>query len=689
MTGSAPLFETANPVCDPEGLITKFVQYESCRIHRDEFEFEMAGRLADRMKVLFWYLGDYIRDRHFDYTVPLSAGQIAFLNSPAPIAGASPAVTIALHNFVLREIPAFANLRDPDVLSEAVYWWCIEKTPRSKLEKSLVTDEQVALLRADVQWIGEEFTFNRFMTYFFNRHTELHVLDMQRARDRAAFFYALVLHAFADPYLFRFLPREALRKVLHGVKGAPSSLDSVMARFCFTGPQRDDLVAALELRRIGESLLEREGLRLDREAPTKLVPANKGECFRPPFRPLGPLEPGVAVIGPALKTSGLGQAMRLSVDILTACELIRPTVYNFDMDNPAPVGFASQTNFAPYDAKRAINLIHLNAESIPLVYGFEPQDILEESYNIGYFFWELNMIPKCHHLALDLLDEIWVSSEYNREIYGRYTKKPVINVGMAVEALPRVDATPRSELDLDRDSFVFLTTFDSFSFIERKNPLGVLESFRRAFPKGSEPAQLVLKTQNRYRVHDPYQLKMWKRIDAAVRADPRIMVINETFSYRDLLGLKRACDCYVSLHRAEGLGFGMMEAMQLGMPVIATGFSGNMDFCTPETTYLVAYELIGVREDEYIFVERGSLWSQPDLNQAAAIMRALVADPAAARAKGRAAADHIKANFSYAAIGRRYAARLAEVRARKITRSPSSNPRLGSLFDPFKNKDMG
>lgn len=664
MTASQIIFETADPARDPEGLITKFLRYESFRIDREKYEDDMAGGLADRLKVLFWYLSDYIRDRHYDYVVPLSAAQITFLNSPAPIAGASPALTVALQNFVMREIPAFHNLTDPDVLSEAVYWWCIEKTPRSRLDSRLVTEEQVALLRTEVQWVGEEFAFNRFMTYFFNRHVELHALDMAKARDRAAFFYYLVLHAFANPHILRFLPRDSLRRVLREKNGAPSSLDAAIARFCLTGAQRDDLAAARALRQLGEGVLRGEGLRLDRDVPVRTLQINTGECFLPPPQPIGPLEKGVAIIGPIFKTSGLGQAMRLSVDILTRCERETPTVYDFDLDNPAPVGFASETKFAPYKAKREINLIHLNAESIPLVFAYEPEAMFAESYNIGYFFWELNMIPKCHYLALEMLDEIWVSSEYNREIYARFTDKPVINAGMAFEPLPDVEATPRAKLDLDADAFVFLTTFDSFSFIERKNPLGVLEAFRKAFPLGTENARLVLKTQNRFRVYDPYQIKMWKRIDAAVQRDPRITVINETFAYRDLLGLKRACDCYVSLHRSEGWGFGMIEAMQLGLPVIATAFSGNMEFCTPETAYLVGYEMTGVREDEYIFVERGSQWAQPDLDQAAAIMRGLAEDPAGAKAKGKAAEAFIKTNFSFDAIGRRYAARLAEVRAR-------------------------
>ena len=174
--------------------------------------------------------------------------------------------------------------------------------------------------------------------------------------------------------------------------------------------------------------------------------------------------------------------------------------------------------------------------------------------------------------------------------------------------------------------------------------------------------QLLLKTQNRERVFDPYQVALWKRIDQAVQRDRRIMVINETLEYRGLLALKSACDCYVSLHRSEGWGFGMIEAMQLGLPVIATAYSGNLEFCTDDTAYLVDSDLISVREDEYIFVERGSVWARPNIVTAAAHMRTVALDPSAAKLKGANAASHVKANFSLRAIGQRYAARLTRVR---------------------------
>ena len=667
MSVSDPLFEPFDPVLDPEGLITKFLHFEYLRNHRDKLD-DVSTWIGDRMKVLFWYLEDYVRNRNYSYVVPLSAAQIAFLNGPAPIAGAAPAITIALYNFVLREAPHLSDLTNSPMLDAAVYWWCIEKAPRIRHDDSLVTYEQVALLRAERHWVGEDFAFNVFMCQFLDHHPEFKQLDMGRPGNRAAFFYYLILQSFVHPRFLKYLPPDAVRRALQKAPDATSYLDKAIARFCLKESQRDDAGAGRELRHVGEALLRSRGLSLERNATFSTNTGHISEGLLPRAPSAALIEDGVAVIGPVLKTSGLGQATRLSLSVLAACERSAPTVLNFDLDNPAPVGFATPSYVEAYRGRRGINLIHVNADTLPIVIAFLPQDIFADSYNIGYFFWELNVIPKCHHLALDLLDEIWVSSEYNRESYARVTRKPVVNVGMAVEPVPH--GSPRSDIDAATGgTFVFLAIFDSFSFIQRKNPLDVIDAFSRAFPRGTEIVTLIIKTQNRFRVTDGQQMRIWQRIDAAASRDPRIRIVNETLSYPDLIALLRACDCYVSLHRSEGFGFGLIEAMQLGIPVVTTAYSGNMDFCEPDNCYLVDYNLISVREDEYIFVERGSQWAQPDLDYAASVMRAVAADPASTQRKGAAAAAYVQARFSIEPIARRYAARLASIRANPTSRA--------------------
>ena len=268
-------------------------------------------------------------------------------------------------------------------------------------------------------------------------------------------------------------------------------------------------------------------------------------------------------------------------------------------------------------------------------------------------------MPEAHFLALELLDEIWVSSDYVRDVYVARTRKPVVNVGMAVEDLP--PGLPSRASAPGKGTFTFLTTFDSFSFVERKNPLAVVRAFRAAFDGTGPAGELVLKPGNRTRGSAPPQVAVWREIDRATRQDGRIKIIDETFTYEQLIALKAACDCYVSLHRAEGFGFGMLEAMQLGRPVIATAYSGNMDFCRPETSYLVDYDLILVGHDEYPAVERGSVWAEPKIESAVAAMRDVVSNPEEASSRGSRAAEFVKDNFSIQAISERYKRRIGNV----------------------------
>ncbi len=363
----------------------------------------------------------------------------------------------------------------------------------------------------------------------------------------------------------------------------------------------------------------------------------------------------VQVIGPFAKASGLGQAARLSVDSLRTTDLVVRAV-DFDLDNPAPEGFSSNIFLEDYGPAR-VNLIHLNAESIPLAFAYQP-DVFSNAYNIGYFFWELDKPALCHYLGMEMLDEIWVSTEYGLQIYKDESKgKPVTNVGMCYEDLGEIDRATARRFIERRFSFsekhhVCLVAFDSFSFIQRKNPLAALEAFQKAF-KDVPNARLIVKTQNRDSVLDPMQVQIWDRVEAIVSADRRIVIFNETLSYRDLLLLKAGSDCYISLHRSEGWGFGMIEAMNLRVPVVCTGYSGNMDFCSEKTAWLVEFEEVLLQQNDYIFVRKGAKWADPNVESAARQLRAVYDDPEDRQRRLEAAYQEIRTNFSVEAIGSR------------------------------------
>ncbi len=372
----------------------------------------------------------------------------------------------------------------------------------------------------------------------------------------------------------------------------------------------------------------------------------------------------VQLIGPLRKASGLGQATRLSADALIETGLTY-SLYDFDLDNPAPVGFSPEHKLSPLSPAR-VNLIHLNAESAPLAFAFLP-DVFTGSYNIGYFFWELDSPAKCHALGMDLLDEIWVSSEYGVEIYQPTAKCPVKNVGMPFQAgaVPERAKARRfiqERVAVGDDDFVFFAAFDSFSYIQRKNPRAVVKAFTDAFPD-QHNVKLILKTHNKDFITDPVQVKIWGYLTEAADADPRIMIVNETLPYDDLLMMKTGSDCYVSLHKSEGLGFGMLEAMHLGVPVLSTNYSGNTEFCRPETAWLVDYRLAPLAPEDYIFVVPGQQWAEPSHEDAVKQMREIVGNAEERERRALTAQTFVRANFSVEPIAGRYKARLEEILA--------------------------
>ncbi|WP_158742874.1 glycosyltransferase family 4 protein [Acidisphaera sp. L21] len=673
------------PGASGDGLINLYLAYECYRTRVNE-RLDLDGDTLEHLRIIDWYFTTYLQ--HRKHKLPLSAKQIAFLNTPLPVVDFARPVSMISHTFIRRELGQHWDLNDHRVVTEAIYWWCIERAPPMKLEGALVPNFYVDTLNevnSTQRWLP--FQLNYFAQRYYEVHSALHFLRLDRQADRVALLVYLVFQCGQEPHLVRFLPRDAIGRLLAPLAREPGHivLDSIIAQLPSAG-----LAAGLDLdearepskpsvkltitsdetairlsgaRIIRERLIERieiGGYSLRSGRKLRGYSDHYAECYDGKPELAGPVYPGVALIGPLSATSGLGQASRMSLQVLESMTG-NISLQNFDMDNPAPVGFSNETETRFPQAPRTVNLIHLNAESIPLAFAYQEQPIYKDSYNIGYFFWELTRIPACHHLALEMLDEIWVSSEYNREIYSRYTDIPVINVGMAVEPIESGLELTRAYFALPEDTFIFLATFDSFSFVERKNPLGVIRAFREAFPASRQDVALVLKTQNRFKVDDPYQKKVWAQIAHHCAADFRISVINETFSFAELLAFKQLCNCYVSLHRSEGWGFGMIEAMQLGIPVIATAYSGNMEFCNEQTCYLVEYELVGPQPHEYIFVERDSQWAEPRTASASAAMREVEQNRERALEIGAAGQLNVRTNFSVEAIAGRYAERLHEI----------------------------
>ena len=301
------------------------------------------------------------------------------------------------------------------------------------------------------------------------------------------------------------------------------------------------------------------------------------------------------------------------------------------------------------------NLLVLNADEMKSAWEHQRTTLESGAYNIGYWAWELSRLPDAWLPALEGLDEIWAPSRFIQQAIADKTDCPVLWMPLAVEHR-QTEFASREALGLPEDRFLFLFFFDFRSFVSRKNPMAVVRAFEQAFSSSDDSVGLVIKTNGMSECSDAYEAFK----NGNLTGDPRILWIDRVMDDREIRSLVSGCDCFVSLHRSEGFGRGLAEAMLMGKPVIATGYSGNLDFTNEENCCLVDYVLVPVQEGEYPF-GAGQLWAEADVEMAAGFMRALVDDPAFAREKGEAGARYIRRHHSFEAVGARYRRRLEQL----------------------------
>ncbi len=364
-----------------------------------------------------------------------------------------------------------------------------------------------------------------------------------------------------------------------------------------------------------------------------------------------PLEPGLNVSGFFRAELGIGEAARQLIGAIKLAGLPFSTVtYSARTSSRQQHPFEGAATTEPiYDT----NLICVNADVLPHFANDMGPDYFRDRYSIGVWWWEVSQFPASMHRAFDYVHEIWVGSDYANQAISRATDKPVLTVPLAVE-VPDVEPLSRSELGLP-EGFLFLFSFDFFSVLERKNPLGLIEAFKRAFAPGDGPT-LVLKS-----INGSMKLEELERV-RAVADRPDILVVDKYVSSREKDSYMAVCDCYVSLHRSEGFGLTMAEAMGYGKPVIATGYSGNLAFMTEDNSYLVPYETSRVPSgcDPY---PAGAEWAEPSLKDAAEVMRYVYEHPEDARERGLRARHAILTQRSAERSAEFIAERYRQIRA--------------------------
>jgi GT2 family glycosyltransferase/glycosyltransferase involved in cell wall biosynthesis len=407
-----------------------------------------------------------------------------------------------------------------------------------------------------------------------------------------------------------------------------------------------------------------------------LVPARLPEPVSPGRqRPDAGPYPGVNVCGYLRNESGIGAAARAYIRILEHLEV--PMALR-DVSELS-VNRSEDTSIGSFhdDHSHPVNLVCINADQHFVVMAHDP-GFFEGKYNIGVWFWEMPSFPDEWRDRFAYYDEIWVGSSYIANTLAQVSPIPVVRI------LPELGVQGAGDRQRGRerlgatDEFVFLFMFDFHSYIERKNPMAIIEAFRGAFPS-DEQVRLVIKS-----VNGSSNAAGLAGLESAAAGDGRITFLNEYVSAADIADLTQACDCYVSLHRAEGTGLTMAHAMAAGKPVVATGWSGNTDFMDSSNSLLVRFDLVELDRDIGPY-KLGGFWADPDIEHAGALMRHVFEHPDEAAALGDAARESVMTRFSAERVGRAASDRLQVIADRlTVPRSPwppiapehSGNPSL-------------
>ncbi|MBV9801462.1 MAG: glycosyltransferase [Solirubrobacterales bacterium] len=376
----------------------------------------------------------------------------------------------------------------------------------------------------------------------------------------------------------------------------------------------------------------------------------------------------VNVIGFLRETLGLAEAARLYVTALQAAGVpVATSAIAPELPTRRSGGKTTRRyGTHPHQELRipfepAFNLACVNGDHLDALVREAGEEVLGGRPTIGQWYWETDVLPPSWLPAFQHLEEVWVGSRFVAENLARLSPVPVVVIPPAVV----VPDPSGISLEIAQDPrFTFMFMLDFFSTLRRKNAVGVVEAFTRAFAPGEGPRLLMKTINGRFRPEAQAEL----RLRMADRPDIELMDVY--LEPRQIAALLARADCYVSLHRSEGFGLTLAESMALGTPVIATDYSGNTDFTTPQNSYLVDWTAAQVGPGCDVYPAEGR-WADPDLDHAAELMRHVWRKPDEARAKAERARRDIQSRYAPQATGRLARARLQNLLDRRATAVPS------------------
>jgi glycosyltransferase involved in cell wall biosynthesis len=366
------------------------------------------------------------------------------------------------------------------------------------------------------------------------------------------------------------------------------------------------------------------------------TPRARLDRLRREFRADLPVGTGdVTLTGILRSPTGIGEGARLMATALDRAGY-RVALCDFPEWTPGRAVPPVAGRWSPKDVASSPLIMHANPSLMLRLLGRMPRPVGDRRI-IGYWAWELPVIPPSWASALEIVHEVWVPSRFVAEaLISSGTTRPIRVVPHPLEP-PLAAVRP---MELAPGKLVYLAMFSYGSGFERKNVLGAITAFRRAFGDRDDVA-LVIKTQRISKRPPVSEVTLHRAVSGA----SNIQVIDEDLPPRERDSLIARADVVVSLHRSEGFGLTLAEAMLLGKPVIATNWSGNTDFMSPDASASIRFSLVPVSDPGGPYANIDSVWADPDLDHAAAEMRRL-SDPAARHQMGAAARKASSAFFS-------------------------------------------
>lgn len=342
---------------------------------------------------------------------------------------------------------------------------------------------------------------------------------------------------------------------------------------------------------------------------------------------------GINLIGHSRGDFGLGESCRLVAESVKTAS-IPFIIKNYFQNKSAGETNMSCAQYEADDLKYNVNLIHINPNELVQFSLKSDRTMFDNRYQIAFWLWELPEFPAEWVYQIDMFDEIWTPSEFVSESIRKVTNKPVHTVPYAMREPVTLEKCDRDFFGIPNDKFLYLMSYDGLSNSDRKNPEAAISAYKAAFPKELQNVGLIIKATHAGEAE-------MARLRELMTGYKNVYILTDSFSKEEFNSLIKCADAHISLHRSEGFGLVMAEAMFLGTPTVSTNWSANAEFMTEDACCMVPVKIVEIEKETPPYHKKNH-WSDPDIKVAAEYIRRLYEDTDFYEHKKNTAMKHIR-----------------------------------------------